>query len=68
MPDMDGFQLTRSIKALRPEVPVVLVTGYSEKSTTEETAACGAAALIMKPISKAELSKVLAGVMKKTLT
>ena len=31
MPEMDGIQLLREVRRLRPEVPRVLLTGYADK-------------------------------------
>lgn len=33
MPDLDGIQLLREARALRPEVPRVLLTGYADKKS-----------------------------------
>jgi FixJ family two-component response regulator len=30
MPDMDGFELLRRVHAARPELPIILITGYPE--------------------------------------
>ena len=63
MPDMDGFQLTQQIKALRPDMPVIMITGYSEKTTCQETAARGVSAFMIKPFTRAELSKTVSDVL-----
>ncbi len=63
MPDMDGFQLTQQIKALRPDMPVIMITGYSEKTTCQETAARGVSAFMIKPFTKTELSKTVSDVL-----
>ena len=63
MPDMDGFQLTQQIKALRPDMPVIMITGYSEKTTHQETAARGVSAFMIKPFTKTELSKTVSDVL-----
>ena len=31
MPGMDGFQLLRLVRAIRPELPIILITGYPEQ-------------------------------------
>ena len=63
MPDMDGFQLTQQIKELRPDMPVIMVTGYSEKTTRQETAARGVSAFMIKPFTRDELSKTISDVL-----
>jgi signal transduction histidine kinase/CheY-like chemotaxis protein len=63
MPDMDGFQLTQQIKELRPDMPVIMVTGYREKTTCQKTAAWGISAFMIKPFTRAELSKTIFDVL-----
>jgi FixJ family two-component response regulator len=31
MPGMDGYELVRQVRAVHPELPVILITGYSER-------------------------------------
>lgn len=33
MPGMDGFELVRLVHAARPELPVILITGYPDRLT-----------------------------------
>jgi len=50
MPDMTGVDLFKEIKAIRPDIPVILCTGYSEFISEEEAQKMGIGAFIMKPI------------------
>ena len=59
MPGLDGAELTRRVKALRPDVPVLLTTGYAEKLTPEGAAALGASMLLMKPYRRRDLGRAL---------
>ena len=58
MPDMRGDQLARLIKALRPELPVILCSGYSEYADPERLPE-GADALLSKPFASDDLLKVV---------
>jgi len=49
MPGMSGLDLLREVKKLRPEVDVILVTGYASKESAIEALNFGAASYIEKP-------------------
>jgi PAS domain S-box-containing protein len=55
MPHMTGDVLTRKLQAVRPGIPVIICTGYSEKVTQEMIDRLKIRALIMKPIIRDEL-------------
>lgn len=55
MPGMSGFDLLDRARALRPDLPVVMITAYDDARTRERAAASGAAGLIAKPIDFTEL-------------
>ena len=55
MPHMTGDQLALELMAIRPEIPVMICTGYSEKITKELLARLNVKALILKPIIRNEL-------------
>ncbi|HIJ78902.1 MAG: sigma-54 dependent transcriptional regulator [Desulfobulbaceae bacterium] len=49
MPVMDGIELLRQVKALVPELPVVIITGYATVDTAVEAMKQGAFDYILKP-------------------
>jgi PAS domain S-box-containing protein len=51
MPKMTGFELTRKVKALRPDMPVILCTGYSDLIDEQRALEAGIAKYIMKPLA-----------------
>jgi CheY-like chemotaxis protein len=51
MPGMDGVEVARQIKAARPWLPVVIVTGYGSQASEEEARAVGVAGFLHKPLS-----------------
>jgi PAS domain S-box-containing protein len=59
MPKMTGEQLARKVLAVRPGLPVVLCTGYSEKINAEKAAQLGIAEFVMKPIRQGELALII---------
>ncbi|MGB5684418.1 MAG: MASE3 domain-containing protein [Candidatus Electrothrix sp.] len=56
MPKMTGDELTRKLLALRPDLPVIICTGFSELIDEEKARELGARALMMKPLTKRELA------------
>lgn len=59
MPVMDGLQLLEAVKDLSPTVPVVLISGYDEPTTIVAALKKGAENYLSKPITKANLMRVL---------
>jgi len=49
MPKLRGDQLAAEIHALRPNIPVIWITGYAEGNVDEKTGLLGFSALIRKP-------------------
>ncbi len=50
MPGMTGLELLRQAKALRPDVPVIMITAYGDAETKRTALERGADALLTKPI------------------
>lgn len=52
MPKMDGLQLLRAVKQIRPYTPVVLISGYANQTVIAQALQEGAADFIAKPIDR----------------
>jgi CheY-like chemotaxis protein len=50
MPGMSGLELLPKAKALRPDVPVIMITAYGDAETKRKALEAGAEALFTKPI------------------
>jgi CheY-like chemotaxis protein len=50
MPVMSGLELLPRAKALRPDVPVIMITAYGDAETKRKALENGAEALLTKPI------------------
>ncbi|MBF0381656.1 MAG: response regulator [Magnetococcales bacterium] len=59
MPELMGNDLTAQIRNIRPDIPVFLCTGYSEKITEKSAKDYGFKNFFLKPLSMADLSKAL---------
>ena len=55
MPGMTGLELLPKAKALRPDVPVIMITAYADNQTKRKALEGGAEALLTKPIDFAAL-------------
>ena len=55
MPHMDGLELTKAIKHLRPDIDVVIITGYATVETAVECMKYGAMDYVQKPFTENEL-------------
>jgi CheY-like chemotaxis protein len=56
MPIMDGVEVVKAVKHLRPDVDVVVITGYATIETAVETMKHGASEYVQKPFTAEELS------------
>jgi len=50
MPGMSGLELLPKAKAVRPDVPVIMITAYGDAETKRKALESGADALFTKPI------------------
>ena len=50
MPEMSGLELLPKAKALRPDVPVIMITAYGDAETKRKALENGAEAFLTKPI------------------
>jgi len=62
MPGMDGLELLRQIKALRPELPVVIMTGFATVDTAVEAMKQGAFDYLLKPFPVEVIEETVARV------
>ncbi len=55
MPEMDGLEVTKAVKHLRPDIDVIVITGYASIDTAVETMKFGAMDYVQKPFTEDEL-------------
>jgi CheY-like chemotaxis protein len=65
MPNMTGIELTRELLYIRPSIPVIGCTGFSEMISSESASSIGLKDLIMKPVIKRQLAEVIRGILDK---
>lgn len=63
MPGMTGVGLAQELMKLRPGIPVILCTGYTEMLSRDEARAMGIREFVMKPLAKREMAETLRRVL-----
>lgn len=59
MPHLTGADLSREMLAARPDLPIILYTGYSAILSKEEALSLGIKAFVMKPVTRDGLARVV---------
>lgn len=59
MPKMTGLDLARELKQLRPDLPIVLCTGFSQQVTPEALDRLGIKGLLMKPLILTKMARII---------
>ena len=68
MPSLTGEALSRELLRIRPELPIILCTGFSHIMTAEKAKALGIQAYLMKPLAIRDLAPIVRHVIDKTLS
>jgi len=59
LPGVDGFELIKTIKKLKPSLPVIIMTGFSTESVLMKAVRTGVTDYIKKPLDPAHLKRIL---------
>ncbi len=63
-PYLDGCELAKCIRLLRPEISVLYISGFSVNSMVQQEVAAGRASFLAKPFSISELLEKVRGILK----
>jgi CheY-like chemotaxis protein len=63
MPNMTGSELAQQLMRIRPDIPIILCTGFSEAMTQEKARAIGVKDFIMKPIVQRQMAEAIRRVL-----
>jgi CheY-like chemotaxis protein len=55
MPEIDGFEATRQIKLINPDVKIIAITAYAMSGDEDRIIAAGCDGYLSKPINKKSL-------------
>jgi PAS domain S-box-containing protein len=56
MPHLNGMQLAKKLIAARPDIPIIICTGFSERTNITKIEASGIRGLLMKPVGMMDLA------------
>ncbi|MGD8961001.1 MAG: response regulator [Desulfobacterales bacterium] len=65
MPNMTGDILAAELRQIRPDIPIMICTGYSERINEQRSEELGLQGLIMKPFTIRRLAKTVREVLDK---
>lgn len=64
MPEMSGTELSKQLIALRPDIPIVLCTGFTKELSPEQLKEHGIISVIMKPMVASEFAESINNALK----
>ena len=67
MPGMTGSELVAALRRLRPQVPVVLMSGYVSPALTARARELGVAEVLAKPLVSRDIARCLASALRRGL-
>ena len=59
MPGLTGIELTRQVRQVRPDIPVLMMSGHGGAQLAERAAAVGISEVLRKPLQRRDLSEAL---------
>lgn len=59
MPGMTGVALAGELLKIRPDIPVILCTGYSEQTGPDEARAAGIGDMLLKPVAAGDMAAAI---------
>jgi len=63
MPQMTGDRLACKLIAIRPDIPIIICTGFSERLNQEKAEVLGIKGFLMKPVVKSDMAKMVRNVL-----
>ena len=64
MPRMNGVDLAEKIREVRPDVPIILCSGFNDIITDQEARSKGVTGLIFKPVGTVDLDMAIGAALK----
>ena len=65
MPKITGLDLTKEILSIRPEIPIIICTGFSAQISPEKIGETGVKRVLMKPLVAREVALAVREVLDK---
>ena len=64
LPGIDGFEVLRRIRSLRPDIPAILMSGYYRNGPGPEVASMAPTSFLPKPFTLAALASAIRSILK----
>lgn len=66
MPNITGMELAKTFMDIRPDMPIILCTGFSEKVNEDSAKAMGISAFVLKPIVMRDIAQTIRQILDPT--
>ena len=63
MPEMTGCELAREIRRIRPDIPIVLMSGYVTPSLVDRAHDLGIVDVLAKPLAERDMARSMASAL-----
>jgi CheY-like chemotaxis protein/two-component sensor histidine kinase len=63
MPNITGDTLAKEITSIRPDIAIIICTGFSERLTEKNAEAVGIKGILMKPVVKSDMARMVRKVL-----
>ena len=63
MPNMTGDQLTKALISIRPDLPVIICTGFNERINEKKAESIGIKGFLMKPVLRSQMARTVRKVL-----
>ncbi len=63
MPNMTGDQFAKEILSIKPDTPIIICTGFSERINREQAEIIGVKGFLMKPVVKSDMAQMVRNVL-----
>lgn len=65
MPNITGDQLAKEILSIKPDMSIIICTGFSERVNKEQAEILGVKGFLMKPVVKYDMAQMVRDVLDK---
>jgi len=66
MPNLTGDQLAKEILAIKPNMPIIICTGFSERINKEQAEMIGVKGFLLKPVIKSDMAQMVRNILDNT--
>lgn len=65
MPDLNGIELARAIRQIRPDVPIVLMSGFVSPALVARVQEIGVSEVLSKPLVARDIARLVASALRR---